>query len=180
MFATLLLSLACALPPQAGEPQRPTPEEALALAFPGCRIERHTEYLTRDEAKHVEELARAELEGRVVRPYVATRDGKLVGTAYLDLHRVRTKNELLLLVVSPEARLERIEVLSFAEPEEYRPKAAFYAQFKGKRAGDELVVGRDVRGVAGATLSAEATSAAARRVLTLHRFLAERAAASAR
>ena len=44
----------------------------------------------------------------------------------------------------------------------------------GKKLGDELAVGRDVRGVAGATLSASATAGAARRVLALHRVLAER------
>lgn len=156
-----------------------TPDEALALAFPGCVIERRTEYLDKREEERVEALARAELEGRVVRPYVATKDGKLVGTAYFDAHRVRTKNEVLMLVVAPDARLKRIEVLSFAEPLEYLPKPAFYAQFSGVKQGDELAVGRDVRGVAGATLSANATAGAVRRALAVHRVLGERTPALA-
>jgi hypothetical protein len=154
-----------------------TPDEALALAFPECVVERRTEYLTRDEEKRVESVLHAELDGRVVRPYVATKDGKLVGTAYFDAHRVRTKNEVLMLVVAPDERLKRVEVLSFAEPAEYLPKPVFYAQFAGKRLGDELTVGRDVRGIAGATLSANAAAGAARRALAVHRVLAERVAA---
>jgi uncharacterized protein with FMN-binding domain len=171
----LWLSLAFVVAPQSGaSPAALTPDEALALAFPGCVIERGTQYLDKREEERVETLAGVELETRVVRPYVAKKDGKLVGTAYFDAHRVRTKNEVLMLVVAPDERLKRIEVLSFAEPPEYLPKPAFYAQFAGKKLSDELAVGRDVRGVAGATLSANATAGAVRRVLALHRVLAER------
>jgi hypothetical protein len=151
-----------------------TVEEALALAFPECRMERATEYLSEPEAERVEELARVELSGRVVRPYVARRDGAVVGTAYFDAHRVRTKNEVLMLVVGPDARLARVEVLAFAEPLEYLPKGAFYAQFTGQRLDDELFLERDIRGVSGASLSAEAATAAARRTLAIHRVLGER------
>ena len=175
MLAALLALLALAAPQGGPGKVYLTPEEALQLAFPGCTLERRTEYLGKDEAQRVETLARVELAGRVVRPYLATKEGRLVGTAYFDTHEVRTKNEVLMLVVAPDERLKRIEVLSFAEPLEYLPKAAFYAQFAGKKLEDELAVGRDVRGVAGATLSANATSGAVRRVLALHRVLAERA-----
>jgi hypothetical protein len=151
-----------------------TVEEALELAFPECQIERTTEVLTEAEEERVEALAHAELATRLVRPYVARKDGALVGTAYFDAHRVRTKNEVLMLVVGPDERLRRVEVLSFAEPLEYLPRSAFYAQFAGARLDEHLSLPRDVRGVAGATLSAEAATRAARRVLALQRVLAER------
>lgn len=151
-----------------------TVEEALALAFPECAVQRSTEYLSEDEEKRVEALARVELPGRVVRPYVARRANVWVGTAYFDVHRVRTKNEVLMLVIGPEDRLDRLEVLSFAEPLEYLPKPAFYAQFAGRRLDETLELERGIRPVAGATLSAESATAAARRTLALHRVLAER------
>ena len=156
-----------------------TVDEALALAFPGCTIERGTEYLSEAEEERGEHLAGLELEGRVVRPYRARREGQLVGTAYFDAHRVRTKNVVLMLVVGPDERLKRVEVLSFAEPIEYLPKAAFYAQFAGQRLEpererDTLALDRGIRRVAGATLSAEAATAAARRTLAVHHVLAER------
>lgn len=151
-----------------------TPEEALALAFPDCRIERATEYLSEDEEKHAVELGRERLASRVVRPYRAYREGRLLGTAYFDAHKVRTKNEVLMLVVGPDARLRRVEVLAFAEPLEYLPRANFYAQFPGRGLDAELDLKRGIRGVSGATLSAESATAAARRTLAVHRVLAER------
>jgi|RhiMethySRZTD1v2_1073278.scaffolds.fasta_scaffold486474_2 hypothetical protein len=152
-----------------------TVEEALELAFPGCKIERRTEYLDEREGKRVEELAHLELASRVVRPYVALREGAPVGTAYFDAHRVRTKNEVLMLVVGLDGRLTRVEVLSFAEPIEYLPRPSFYAQFARKQLSDDLE--RDIRGVAGATLSSKAATEAARRVLAVHRVLGERSSA---
>lgn len=152
-----------------------TVEEGLRLAFPECTIERRTEVLSEAEEARVEELAGCELASRIIHPYLARRDGKVVGTAYFDAHRVRTKNEVLMLVVGPDERLQRIEVLSFAEPLEYLPRPAFYAQFREKDLDRRLELARDIRGVAGATLSAEAATRAARRTLALQRVLAARA-----
>jgi hypothetical protein len=175
MIALLLAALACVSVAEGGAGKVfLTVEEALALAFPDCEVERTTAFLSEAEARRVEELAKSSLEGRVVRPYVARRKGALVGTAYFDAHRVRTKNEVLMLVVAPDERLTRVEVLAFAEPLEYLPKANFYAQYAGRRL-DEVDLKRDIRGVSGATLSAESATAAARRALSVHRVLAERA-----
>jgi hypothetical protein len=171
LAAMLLLALA---PGGGGGRVYLTVDEALALAFPGCVLERSTEVLSAAEAARVEALGGGELETRLVRPYVARKDGVLIGTAYFDAHKVRTKNEVLMLVVTPLERLARVEVLSFAEPSEYLPRASFYAQLQGQRLSERLEVGREIRGVAGATLSAEAATRAARRTLALHRVLAER------
>jgi len=156
-----------------------TVDEALKLAFPECEIERTTRYLGEEEEKRVETLSRAELESRVVRPYVARHDGKLVGTAYFDAHRVRTKNEVLMIVVAPDERIVRVEVLAFAEPLEYLPRGSFYAQFAGRRLDSELDLKGAIRGIAGASLSATAATSAARRTLALHRVLAEQEPAPA-
>jgi len=153
-------------------------DEALALAFPECVIERTTEVLSAAEALRVEELAGCELASRIVRPYRARKDGALQGTAYFDAHRVRSKNEVLMLVLGPDERLRRVEVLSFAEPVEYLPKASFYAQLVGRGLDEELDAKRAIRGVAGATLSTKGAIESARRVLALHRVLGERAVSS--
>src|SRR6185503_4383017 len=172
LLATALLTLC--LQAQSGGKVFLTADEALKLAFPECTVERGTSYLDEHEEARVEELAGSDLAGRVVHLYVARKDGALVGTAYFDVHRVRTKNEVLMFVVAPDGSLARLEVLAFAEPIEYMPKPAFYAQFPGKHLDRELDTKRAIRPVAGATLSVRATTEAARRVLALHRVLAER------
>lgn len=170
----LLLSLATLCGDASGGKVFLTADEALALAFPGCAIERRTVYLTEAEEERARELAQVPLETRIVRPYVATKDGALVGTAYFDAHRVRTKNEVVMFVVGPDSRLGRFELLAFAEPPEYIPRPAFYAQFQGKKLDDELDLKRGIRGVAGATLTVRATTEAARRVLALHAVVGRR------
>ncbi len=153
-----------------------TQEEALKLAFPGAAIDRRTAFLTEAERQEVARLTGGPASSALAVFYAATRDGQLLGTAYFDTHVVRTQNETLMIMVSPAGAIARIEVLSFSEPEEYMPREHWYAQFPGKVLDDDLAIGRGVRPVTGATLTARATTEAARRVLALHRVLARRTA----
>ena len=149
-----------------------TAEEALKLAFPGATIERKTAFLTEAQQKAVQKLSGdEELPSALESYWVGTRDGRLVGTAYADTHTVRTMPETIMVVVDPAGAIARIEVLSFSEPEEYLPKAHWYEQFQGKPLDDELSMKRGIRAVTGATLTARATTDAARRVLALHKVL---------
>jgi hypothetical protein len=59
-------------------------------------------------------------------------------------------------------------VLAFNEPEDYLPKAAWYGQFAGKKLSGELQLKKAIRPIAGATLTARATTEAVRRVLAIH------------
>lgn len=150
-----------------------TVEEALELAFPKAEVEREVVYLSEEDEQRVGRLARVEYEGRIARPYRATRDGELVGTAYFDTHRVRTLRETLMIVVTPDERVARIEVLAFGEPEEFIPRGTWYGQFLNRALDDDLQLGRGIRNVTGATLTARATTDAARRALALHQVLRE-------
>lgn len=183
VLAGLLAPLARVAPPSVAPSAAPsvaplpgkvflTVEEALDLAFPDCTVETRNHVLTRPEQERVEELAGVPPEGAVVRSYRATHQDVLVGTAYVEAHTVRTMREVLLVVVSPDHTLRRIEVLAFAEPLEYLPRESWYAQFEGRPLDDELSLKRAIRGVAGATLTARATTDAARRALAIHRVLA--------
>jgi electron transport complex protein RnfG len=150
-----------------------TVDEALTLAFPGAEVTKETVYLTAEQRQRVEARLGAQLDSAVARPYVARRaptDGappELVGVAWFESHRVRTLQETIMFAVDPQGRVQRVEVLAFAEPAEYLPRAKWYGQFPGRVLDDELQLGRGIREVAGATLTARATVAAARRSLAL-------------
>jgi electron transport complex protein RnfG len=148
-----------------------TLDEALQLAFGEAHIERSTVYLTDAQFERARELAGSELPARIVHPYVARKDGALQGSAYVETHRVRTLRETLLIVVDPQGRVRRIELLAFGEPLEYIPRGPWYAQFIGRTLDDELNLRRGIRGVTGATLTASATTHAVRRALALHTVL---------
>jgi Na+-translocating ferredoxin:NAD+ oxidoreductase RnfG subunit len=152
-----------------------TQEEALKLAFPGAAVERKTFFLTEAEQKEVQALSGGPAPSALSVAYVAVKDGRVAGTAYFDTHVVRTQQETLMVAVDPEGAVFRIEVLSFAEPEEYLPREHWYGQFQGRKLDEELALSRGIRAVSGATLTARATTEAARRVLALHAVLARRA-----
>lgn len=150
-----------------------TVDEAVKLAFPDCRVEARTAYLTEEQLARARALSGVEVPSALVRTYVARRDGELAGTAYFDTHRVRTLPETVMIVVDREGRVGRIEVISFREPEEYLPREAWYGQFLGKRLDGDLALKRGIRPVTGATLTARATTSAVRRALALHQVIAE-------
>ena len=154
-----------------------TQDEALKLAFPGCEVARHTAFLKPEQLKRAQDLAAVEVPSALVTYYAATKGGQPAGTAYFDTHRVRTLPETLMIVVDPQGKVGRIEVLSFREPEEYLPRGAWYEQLYGKSLDPDLQLKRAIRPVTGATLTARATTEAVRRVLALHQVISSQAPA---
>ena len=154
-------------------------DEALELAFPKLEVERSTEFLSKEQKARVKKLAGSPVVSGIIYPYEATKkDPKtgeevLVGTAYFETHRVRSMRETMMFVVSPEGEIVRAEVLAFYEPTDYMPNKRFYAQFKGQMLDDDLRVNRGIKTITGCTLSVNASTKAARRILAIHKVLGE-------
>ena len=146
-------------------------KEALALAFPECEVTRAKYVLDAAKKKRATELAGHKPRRSMVYAYEARKAGKLVGTAYFDRHRVRSKQELVMVVVGPDSSVRRLEVLSFEEPVDYLPRGSFYAQLVGRALDKDLSTKRGIVGVTGATLTVNATVQAVRRVLAAHMVL---------
>ncbi len=150
-----------------------TREEALARVFPGAEVQAERVFLTEAQRTAAEERSGVEIDSLLIARYVATRNGDVVGSAYVDTHVVRTKNESLLICLDPDGRLRRIEVTAFLEPPEYMATAAWYAQYDGKALDEDLNLNRAIRPIAGATLTARAGAEAVRRVLAIDSVLNE-------
>lgn len=149
-----------------------TQEEALALAFGNAdRAQRKTVYLTDAQAEAIEERAGTEPATRVVVYYQGEASGGGRRTAYFDTHLVRTLPETVMIVVGDGARVIRVDILSFDEPEDYLPSRRWLDQFSGKPLDDELSTRRSIRAVTGATLSSRAVTATVRRALATHAVL---------
>lgn len=145
----------------------PAPQEALAQAFPGAQIQRQEHFLSETQAQSVKALAGAELPGLWWVAYEARRDGRLIGVAFFDTHRVRTLNETAMVAVNADGTLRRVEVVAFREPQEYLPKEAWIRQLDGKRLDENLSLKRAIRPLSGATLTANVLVDASRRGLAL-------------
>lgn len=146
-------------------------EEALASIYPGAQIRTEQVFLTDVQMKSIASRARTEVSSALVGRYVASRDGMVVGRAYVDTHTVRTKRESLLISLDAAGSLLRVDVTAFLEPPEYRPSEPWLRQFRGRPLDEELGINRAIRPIAGATLTARATNAAVRRVLATDQVL---------
>jgi len=149
----------------------PTTQEALALAFPGAQLTRREHVLTETQAGRVKALAQVDLPGSWTVVYEARKGGQLLGVGFFDTHRVRTLNETLLVAISPEGRILRVEAVAFREPAEYMAKEAWVRQFEGKGLEPQLSLKGAIHPLSGATLTAHAMTDAARRCLALHQVL---------
>lgn len=149
----------------------PTPQEALALAFSGASIQRREHFLSEAQAQQVKSLSGVDGPGLHWVAYEARKEGRLVGVAFFDSHRVRTLNETAMVAVNAEGTLRRVEVVAFREPAEYLAKPAWIGQLQGRALDDELSLKRSIRPLSGATLTAHALVDAARRGLALRQVL---------
>lgn len=148
-----------------------TQDEALRLAFPEpASIERRTAFLDEGQVESARRRAGGDvtIEQTVVTYYVGFLDGEPLGVAYFDAHRVRTMREVVMFEVSPAGAIESVEILKFAEPQEYLASEPWLEQLEGRELDDELAVDRGIVNLTGATLTSGALTRAARRVLALH------------
>lgn len=170
--AALIVGLVLtALPGGAAGQTLMTQEEALAAAFPAPAVtERETAFLTDAQLARARRLAGDDvaIDQGVVTYYAARRGGAPAGVAYFDAHRVRTKAEVIMVALTPDGRVDRVEVLKFTEPPEYRAPDGWIQQFDGRVLDDDLSMKGAILNITGATLTARAMTRAVRRVLALH------------
>lgn len=141
-------------------------KDALAMAFGSAAPERRTAFLTDAQAKAAEEAAQAKLESKMWTYYVSGST-----TAYFESHPVRTMNETIMVVVDGDARVKFVEILSFAEPDDFKASPRWLGQLNGRTLDPDLAPRRALKNIAGATLTAEAVSRGVRRALAVHRVL---------
>lgn len=149
-----------------------TQQQALASAFPAqARITRQAVFLTKAQMEQARRESSVEVGNALVVRYVAVDGGKVAGYAYFDTHRVRTLPETVMIVVTSDGRVDRIEILSFDEPTDYFPKRRWLDQILGRKLDHDLALNRAVRPLSGASLTARAIVDASRRVLAIHKVI---------
>jgi Na+-translocating ferredoxin:NAD+ oxidoreductase RnfG subunit len=74
-------------------------------------------------------------------------------------------------VVTPDGRIQRIEILKFSEPPEYRAPDGWLSLFRGRGLEEGVSLKGAIVNMTGATLTSRAVTRAARRALALHRVI---------
>jgi Na+-translocating ferredoxin:NAD+ oxidoreductase RnfG subunit len=143
-------------------------ESALRLAFADAdTVVKRQLFLDDDEARKAEERARVKLPSRLVTMYVGQRGGEVTGYAFIETHQVRTLPETILIVIDPGGKVRAVHILAFHEPREYGASDSWLSQFEGRALSEDLSLRGDIAGIAGATLTATAITAAVRRTLAV-------------
>ncbi|TYO99669.1 FMN-binding protein [Geothermobacter ehrlichii] len=173
-FIGAMLILAVLTPPRpCGAGVLMTRSEALALAFPNAeRVETRTLYLSAAQQAKVARLAGSDT-GLLATFYVGHRGEEITGYAVIEATTVRTRPATVLILIDPQGRVRRVEILAFFEPEEYRPAARWLEQFDDHGLSPDLRIGGDIQGITGATLSAQAVTRLVRKTLALWSILTE-------
>lgn len=150
-----------------------TQQQALASAFPaGTKVARQTFFLKAEQLSAAKKESGIDFTDQMIVRYAGSNAaGVVVGYAYFDTHRVRTLPETVMVVVTPDARVGKIEILSFDEPPDYLPKPRWFEQFRSRRLDDDLSLKRAIRPISGASLSGRAIVNASRKVLALHHVI---------
>ncbi len=146
--------------------------EALQVAFPTAdRVETQTFFLTPQQIEQVEALAQTAVDSRLATFHVGHAANSVQGYAFIETHIVRTFPETFLMVVSPDGSLQKLLVLAFYEPAEYLPSERWLEQFAQKHLTPSLRLRRDIHGIIGSTLTAQAATQGVRKVLALFQVL---------
>jgi hypothetical protein len=166
----LLLVFALTTPTAARAEVFHSKESALRLAFPGAdTVDKREIFLSGEQVEEVERLARVQVPSRLVTIYVGLENESPLGYAFIETHQVRTLPETILIVIDPGGRVRDIYMLAFHEPPEYGPSERWLGQFQGRPLTDDLSLRGDLAGIAGATLTATAITAAVRKTLATFR-----------
>ena len=141
-------------------------ESAIELAFPGTdSVTTVTLMLSETQAADVAARAGVTIESRLVRVYEAWSSGEVTRRGIIDTHKVRSLPETVLVVTDGTHRVEAVHLLAFHEPVQYRASEKWFGQFEDRGLDPELAVRRGIVGMAGATMTSNAVTAAVRRAL---------------
>ncbi len=147
-------------------------KDALAMAFPGAKVEKKTAFLSKEQTLLAQKRARAKVDSSLWTYYIGrSTGGAVVGYAYFDTVIVRTLPAAIMAAVDPDGRLRFIEILAFNEPEDYLPRKRWLGLFQGRALDDELRLRGAIQGVSGATMTSYVVTQSARRLLAIHGVL---------
>lgn len=135
------------------------------------KVERRTAYLSDEQRAAASSLGRVRVETGVWTYYVSRSSSGVFGYAYFETHTVRTMSETFMTVLNADGSVRFVEILAFAEPDEYRADMRWLKQFQGRDQPEEFYLGRSLANRSGATLTSQALADGVRRVLAVHAII---------
>lgn len=146
-----------------------TDDQALRLIFPNSQgIQASTVELNDQQAHFVEQAIRLRLSSRTQTVYRGESNGGVDGYAMI-LNEIGKDQYITFVVgVTPDFRVGRVAMMVFRESRGWEVEdPRFTNQFRGKSLRDRLLIGSDIIGVTGATLSSRAFCRGTKKALAI-------------
>ncbi len=149
-----------------------SPFDALKMNFnDDITIEKKSILISKAQAKEVQKRAKVKLTTKIYKTFKVTQDDRLLGYGVLVVQKVRTKNNAILSIITPEGTLKGIEIIAFNEPPEYIPSKIWVERFKDLKLDETLKLGKKIPNITGATFSARSATDASRIALALYEIV---------
>lgn len=144
-----------------------TPEQALEQAF-GRNYEKKRLHLYPAQKEEIEKKIGRDIKSRLYTVYVGFDANKRpTGYGFFHTERVRTKEQTLFIVVTPDEKIRDVALISFYEPDDYAPTDRWLKLLSGKSKSDALTPGVDLPAISGATLTTRSSADTAKLALAL-------------
>ncbi|WP_457743207.1 FMN-binding protein [Sulfurimonas sp.] len=127
--------------------------------------------LSNKDAKMIEKASQVKMNTKIFRIFQARKNKTFLGYGILVNRKVRSKNAVVLYLISKNGFLKSIEVIAFNEPMEYFPSKLWSAQFKDINTTTMLRTSKEIPTITGATLSARAITSGSRLAFSIYNHL---------
>lgn len=127
--------------------------------------------LSSEKFHKIQTLAKTKLRTKIYRIYIAKEGAKTLGYGILINRTVRSKNAVVMYIITNNSMLKGIEIIAFNEPHEFIPSKTWTSQFQNIPTRKMLKLSRDIPTITGATLSARNVTNGSRIAFALYNEL---------
>jgi len=127
--------------------------------------------LSGEKFHKIQSNAKVKLQTKIYRIYIVKEHGKILGYGILINKKVRSKNAVVMYLITKDGILKGIEIIAFNEPHEYIPSKNWTSQFQNIPTNKMLKLSRDIPTITGATLSARSVTDGSRIAFAIYNEL---------
>jgi len=121
----------------------------------GSKISEVKFSLSQEQIKTIQENSHVKLEPENIKAFKAELGANTIGYGVLINKKIRTKNSVVLYIITNKSILKGIEVIAFNEPMEYLPSKKYNEQFENIKTNEPLILNQNIPTITGATMSAK-------------------------
>lgn len=135
------------------------------------KIEKNDISLTNEQIKDIQNSAKVKLKNKNVTVFKALKTNKIIGYGILVNRKVRSKNAVVLYMISNDSILKSIEIIAFNEPMEYIPQKSWTSHFEDKNTKEYLSLSKEIPVITGATMSARNIVESSREAFAVYNYI---------